>query len=90
MTISTETGQLRNNGDGFEHSIDIVQYYRKAYNSELEGLGLDLEMIDALIADIKNPGPSRDAYQASLYGAGDRDSRYSLQVNFQAYIDASK
>ncbi|MBP46753.1 MAG: hypothetical protein CMH53_02330 [Myxococcales bacterium] len=90
VTISTETGQLRNNGDGFEHSIDIVQYYRKAYNSELEGLGLDLEMIDALIADIKNPGPSRDAYQASLYGAGDRDSRYSLQVNFQAYIDASK
>jgi len=90
LTVSTETGKLRNNGDGFEHSIGILDYYKKAYAKDLEELGLDMTELDALLTAVKTPGALRDTYFSSLYDAGDRDSRYTLDVDFQAYLDAAK
>lgn len=89
-TVSTETGALRADGDGFEHSIRLLTDYRNAYAEDLAEFGLDEAQIDALLAEVNMPGALRDQYYDSLYGAGLRDSRYRLQVDFSAYIDASR
>ena len=88
-TLSTETGALRKNGDGFQHSLDILTWYKQAYSEDLENFGLTQEELDELLAEVSVPGEKRDEYFDSLYGEGKRDSRYKLQVDFQAYIDAS-
>jgi hypothetical protein len=90
LTLSTETGKLRTNGEGFEHSIGILEYYKNAYADDLAGLGLDMAELNALLTGVKTPGALRDSYFSSLYDAGDRDSRFTLDVDFKAYLDAAK
>ena len=41
-------GELRDNGDGFEHSIAIVEYYKNAYGDYIKQLGLDMDMLKLL------------------------------------------
>lgn len=89
-TVSTETGALRANGDGFEHSLGLLRAYRNSYSDQLADLGLDQAAIDALLDEVGMPGELRDRYYDSLYGDGQRDSRYRLDVDFSAYIDASR
>jgi hypothetical protein len=90
FSISSLTENLRENGDGFEHSVEILTYYRNAYESALVGLGLDTALLDSLIAQYSTPGPEQDAYAESLYAGGARDSQFRLRVDFQAYIDSSR
>jgi hypothetical protein len=89
-TVSTETGALRTNGEGFEHSLRLLRSYRDAYNDDLVEFGLDGEELDALLDAVDQPGELRERYYESLYGAGERDSRFRLEVPFSAYIDASR
>ena len=90
ISFSTTTGELRGNGDGFEHSLEILDRYKDAYGADLEQFGLDLEDLDELIDQVREPGELRDQYFESLYGAGQRDSFFTLDVDFDAYIEASR
>ncbi|MCB9663774.1 MAG: hypothetical protein H6732_06660 [Alphaproteobacteria bacterium] len=85
-TVSTETGELRENGDGFEHSIDILAAYREQAASLLETFGIDEAEADQLFADVRGPTELRQQYYDSLYGEGARDSRFALDVDFDAYL----
>jgi len=90
VTLSTLTGEIRQNGDGFDHSVQILRSYREAYGAELSSFGLDDEVVDALLESVSVPGADRDEYYESLYGSGARDSRFLLPVDFAAYIEASQ
>jgi len=91
FTLSTLTGEFRQNGDGFEHSLTIVEDYKDLAFAELAALGFDTQAIEDLLDEVKTEGSKlRDAYYESLYGAGDRDSRFTLEVPFSDYVDASK
>ncbi len=90
LTFSTTGFSSRANGDGFEHSLDLLQRYRNAYGADLVDLGLDEEELDALLEEISAPGPERDGYYDSLYASGARDSRFVLDVNFSDYLATSR
>jgi hypothetical protein len=87
-TVSTETDRARQNGEGFEHSLDILEAYKGTAYDALEGLGFDTSVYDALFAEIQVEGSElREQYRASLYGGGERDSAFVLDVPFSDYID---
>lgn len=91
VSFSTLSGEIRANGDGFDHSIEVLEDYKDQALSVLSQIGLDSEEIDALLTSVKTEGdPLREAYRAALYDAGDRDSCFQLEVDFSAYIDASR
>jgi flagellar biosynthesis regulator FlaF len=86
-TVSTETGRERQNGEGFEHSLDILEAYKGTAYDALSGLGFDTAIYDALFEEIQVEGSTlREEYRASLYAAGDRDSEFVLDVPFSAYV----
>jgi len=89
-TFSTVTGELRANGDGLDHSIDILESYAHEAASFLRPFGLDEAEVARLLAELRSPTELRETYRASLYDAGRRDSRFWLPVDFDAYIDASR
>jgi hypothetical protein len=90
LTYSTVTGELRGNGDGFEHSLEILEAYGRSYGGDLERFGLTQEQVDELLESVGEPGEVREAYYESLYGAGARDSHFVLDVDFAAYVDAGR
>lgn len=90
QTFSPLTGEFRQNGDGFDHSIDIIDSYKNQAVDALSGFGVDPEEIDALIALVRGDTPEREEYYESLYGAGNRDSEFVLDVDFDAYVEASR
>ncbi|MCB9683016.1 MAG: metallophosphoesterase [Alphaproteobacteria bacterium] len=85
-TVSTETGELRENGDGFEHSIDLLGAYAGDAFGALEGLGFDTSTFDAMLAQLDTDEALRAQYRASLYDDGARDSRFVLDVPFDAHL----
>ena len=90
-TLSTLTGELRKNGDGFEHSIEILDDYKDTALDELSGLGFDTSEIEGLLDLVKTEGtPERELLYDSLYSGGQRDSRFTLDVAFDKYIEASR
>lgn len=90
VSYSTTSDRIRENGEGFEHSLEILDAYKNAYAGELERFNLDLEELEMLLDLVRTEGsPERDEYYESLYGEGQRDSWFVLEVDFQAYIDAS-
>jgi hypothetical protein len=90
LTFSTVTGEVRGNGDGFEHSLEILGYYRDVAGEDLERFGADQAELDALLEDVQREGEVRETYRSSLYDDGSRDSRFVLEVDFQAYLEASR
>ena len=57
----------------------------------IEGLGYDIADYERLLEQIKTEGSQeRLDYYKWLYGDGDRDSHFTLEVPFQSYIEASK
>ncbi len=85
FTVSTETGAFRENGEGFEHSIDLLERFADRGLAELEDLGFDTTELWEELAAIKVPGEKREAYRTSLYESGHRDSTFTLEVDFAAY-----
>ena len=43
LSFSTTSGELRQNGDGFEHSIELLDNYRKAYGADLRAFAAWLD-----------------------------------------------
>jgi hypothetical protein len=91
ITFSTLTGELRGNGDGFEHSIGILEAYRTRAADALADFGVSDEVINTFLRDVNTEGhATRDAYYESLYGFGSRDSQFVMDVDFAAHIAASQ
>ena len=90
ITFSTLTGEIRRDGDGFEHSISILDSYRRAYSGDLEQFGLTQEDTEALLSQVREPGAFRDGYRASLYEAGQRDSLFTIDLDIDAYLEAAQ
>ena len=90
-TLSTLTGELRENGDGFDHAIYELETYMGTATPVIEGLGYDIADYERLLEQIKTEGSQeRLDYYKWLYGDGDRDSHFTLEVPFQSYIEASQ
>lgn len=90
ITFSTVTGRVRGNGEGFDHSIEILTYYKNAYGEDLEAFGLDAEELEELLRQVAQPGEMRDDYYASLYDDGKRDSVFVLDVDFEAHMASTR
>jgi hypothetical protein len=90
ITFSTLTGEIREDGAGFEHSIEIVDYYRRAYGSELAAFGLTEDDVNELFDRIENDPEFRQAYYDSLYADGQRNSHLVMDVPFADYVAASR
>ncbi|MEO1273485.1 MAG: hypothetical protein AAFX99_35825, partial [Myxococcota bacterium] len=91
VTFSTLTGEVRSNGDGFDHSINILDDYKEEAIDTLEQFGITRQEIDAYIAQLRLEGTQeRMDYFESLYAQGARDSQFTMEVDFQAYIRASQ
>ncbi len=81
----------RENGEGFDHAITMLERYRQEANDILETFGLDAAQVDAMLEAIKTDGSAERAeYYDSLYSAGDRDSDFVLSVDFAAYTAAAQ
>ncbi len=91
FTLSTLNGELRPNGAGFDHAIQILQDYMGSARPVIEGLGYEMAEYEQLLQDIRTEGSQqRDDYYRYLYEEGERDSSFTLSVPFQSYIDASR
>jgi hypothetical protein len=91
ITLSATTGEIRANGAGFDHAISILEAYRGAALGLLEDLGVDVEQLNGLLEAVKTEGTEERAlFRASLYGTGERDSCFTLDVDFGAYVEASR
>ncbi len=90
FTVSTETGELRNNGDGFEHAIGILEAYEAQARGALADLGLSLDEAEAYLRAVAAGGPEAEDYREALYGDGARDARFTLDLDFSAYTDAAR
>jgi hypothetical protein len=91
FTVSALTGEIRQNGDGFAHSLDILEAYEEAAAAELASFGVDLEALAELLSVVREEGSAdQEAYRDSLYAGGQRDSRFTLDVDFKKYVQASR
>lgn len=90
FTVSTETGVFRENGEGFDHSVDLLGRFADRGVGAVEDLGFSTEEMIALLAEIEDGGPFAETYRASLYDGGQRDSRFDLEVDFDAYTEAAR
>ncbi|MCB9742688.1 MAG: hypothetical protein H6741_20480 [Alphaproteobacteria bacterium] len=91
LTFSTLTGEIRANGDGFEHAIGIVEHYKEDAVEALAGMGIETEGLDEYLAAVKTEGSEERAdYYETLYEDGDRDSCFTLDVPFAAYLEAAR
>jgi len=89
-TVSTETSRERENGEGFEHSMDILEAYKASAYDALGELGFDTTVYDALFEEIAVEGSElREQYRTSLYEGGQRDSEFVLEVPFPDYVAVS-
>ncbi len=86
-TVSTETGEMRENGDGFDHAVDILDAYAGTAFGALEDLGLDTQDVRTLLEQLKTDQTVRDEYFESLYGPGQRDSQFLLDIPFGSYVE---
>lgn len=90
LTFSTVTGAVRQNGDGFDHAIGILEAYRGRVEGTLEDLGL-VETVNTFLSEVNTEGhETRESYRSSLYDQGQRDSYFVLDVPFQQHIDAAQ
>ena len=90
QSYSPTQDRFRDNGEGFDHSIHILESYMGSALSVLEDLGVSEEELVALLEEVKAEGPLRDEFYESLYGGGQRDSDFTVEVDFQAYTDAAR
>lgn len=90
ITYSTTTGEIRRDGAGFDHSVNILDDYRRLAQDYLDAFGLDEATLQGLIDAVRLPGDLQDTYYRSLYCGGQRDSRFVLDVDFDAYIEAGR
>jgi hypothetical protein len=90
QSYSPTQDRFRDNGEGFDHSIHILESYMGSALSVLEDLGVSEEELVALLEEVKAEGPLRDEFYESLYGGGQRDSDFVIEVDFQAYTDAAR
>jgi len=88
LTYSATTGSVRENGQGFDHALSLLNSYRQSYEADLEAWGIDLDEVDEMLAEISIPGPAQDAFYDDLYKDGARDSRFVMSVDFSAYMEA--
>ncbi|MGC6494384.1 MAG: metallophosphoesterase [Myxococcota bacterium] len=89
-TWSPTLDRFRENGESFQHSIDIVKAYAGYAVETLSAFGFTQASIDALIESVETPGETRDEYYDALYGEGQRDSHFVLPLDVEAYITAGQ
>ncbi|MEO0603885.1 MAG: hypothetical protein AAF211_20785 [Myxococcota bacterium] len=89
-SYSPLTDSLRANGDGFDHSLDILDEYQARALGELEDLGLDVAPLLDLLDQLRTDDALQAEYRESLYADGSRDSQFVLDVDFDAYLDATR
>lgn len=85
-TYSPTLGRYRTVEDGFQESIDLVNFYAPQL---ADALGLPQDQVDALVAWLERDGtgggrPWGNLWDLSFAGGG-RDPSFTLEVDFAAY-----
>jgi hypothetical protein len=83
FTFSTETGEVRENGDGLDHTFDVLNGELDGQAETIAAAGLDVEQLRTLLGELATE--RRGEYAEQLYGAGHRDSHFTMSVDFDAY-----
>jgi hypothetical protein len=85
-TYSPHTKQFRDNGAGFDASVQALQAGLQIFGNALNLL-FDMDALKAQVDYWSNDPQGRQEYFDLLYGEGKRDSEFTLQLDFSAYTD---
>lgn len=88
QTYSPSLKRYRQNGEGLDGSLKALQAGLNAYR-DLFKLFLDINELDAKVKYWSTDPTGRKEYSDLLYGGGERDSDFTLDVKFKAYLAAS-
>lgn len=83
FTFSTKTGEIRANGSGVDHTLHVLDEELDAQADELRSAGLDPDELREMLTELATEG--REAFAEELYATGNRDSQFTLSVDFDAY-----
>jgi Calcineurin-like phosphoesterase len=88
-TYSPTLKRFRQNGDGFDASVQALKAGLNAYR-DLFKMILDFDALEKQ-ADYWGTDPKgRKEYHGLLYGGGERDSDFTLKVDFAAFLAQAK
>jgi len=87
-TYSPYLDEYRQNGDGLDASLEILQTAVDRLGPYLEGFGLDPDELQELVDYWSTTEEGRQEYYEAAYGDGSRDSEFTLELDFDAYPGA--
>jgi hypothetical protein len=87
-TYSPHLERYRENGEGLDASLELLQDALARGAAIFESYGLDLDEAEALIERWTTTEEGRQEYYEAAYGGGERDSEFLLEVDFGAYARA--
>jgi len=87
-TYSPWIDAYRENGAGLDASLEALEDALDKYGDDLEAFGLDMEELTAIVEYWTTTEEGRQEYYEAAYGDGSRDSRFVLEVDFEAYTTA--
>jgi len=84
-TYSPWIDEYRANGDGLDTSLQVLEDSLDWFADDLAEVGLDLDELEALVEHWTTTEEGRQEYFEAAYGDGQRDSEFTLEVDFAAY-----
>jgi hypothetical protein len=88
QTYSPYLGRYRDNGEGLDASLELLEDALARGAAIFESYGLDLDEAEALIEYWTTTEEGRQEYYDEAYGDGSRDSDFVLELDFAAYARA--
>jgi len=87
-TYSPTLDAYRANGDGVGVSLLVLQEALDWFGSYLESFGLDPDELQELLDYWTNTEEGLQEYYEAAYGDGQRDSEFTVEIDFAAYAAA--
>ncbi len=84
-TYSPYLERYRENGEGLDASLELLNDALNALGPYLEDYGLDPKELEAQLDCWSNTEEGRQEYYEAAYGDGSRDSAFTLELDFMAY-----
>ena len=87
-TYSPTLDEYRENGDGLDVSLQMLNDALGWFGSYLESFGLDPDELEELLDHWTNTEEGRAEYFEAAYGDGQRDSEFVIDIDFEAHAPA--
>ncbi len=88
-TYSPHLERYRENGEGLDASLELLQDALNMVGSYLESYGVDTEELTEQLEYWTTTEEGRQEYLDAAYGDGSRDSDFELEVDFEAFAGAA-